>query len=285
MEKCIDQLADLHIKRLIVIGGEPCWREDLVDILEYASQYPMDITLFTNATAFSERLVQCIVKHTIRVKISMYGPSAEIHDKITNVRGSFKKTTEAVQALVAQGVSVSAAVIVMKENEAYVDETMQYVRELGMKCSRYDIIRNVHGGTQKLHAPTNKEVIQKVYLTKPNFKAKKEQFYHNYSRNSCWYGKITIMENGDVIPCEFERNYRYGNILQDSLEAIIHNEKTMSKWFFDFSTIEGCKDCEFRFACHDCRPLGLSVCGSMNTKNPRCCYDVYRGVWDLDSLQ
>ena len=73
----------------------------------------------------------------------MYGPSAEIHDKITNVRGSFKKTTEAVQALVAQGVSVSAAVIVMKENEAYVDETMQYVRELGMKCSRYDIIRNV----------------------------------------------------------------------------------------------------------------------------------------------
>ena len=93
------------------------------------------------------------------------------------------------------------------------------------------------------------------------------------------------MENGDVIPCEFERNYRYGNILQDSLEEIIHNEKTMSKWFFDFSTIEGCKDCEFRFACHDCRPLGLSVCGSMNTKNPRCCYDVYRGVWDLASLQ
>lgn len=284
-KKCIDQLADLHIKRLIVIGGEPCCRKDLVDILEYASQYPMDITLFTNATAFSERLVHCVVKHAIRVKISMYGPSAEIHDKITNVRGSFKKTTEAVQALVAQGVSVSAAVIVMKENEAYVDETMQYVRELGMKCSRYDIIRNVHGGTQKLHAPTNKEVIQKVYLTKPNFKAKKEQFYHNYSRNSCWYGKITIMENGDVIPCEFERNYRYGNILQDSLEEIIHNEKTMSKWFFDFSTIESCKDCEFRFACYDCRPLGLSVCGSMNTKNPRCCYDVYRGVWDLDSLQ
>ena len=43
-----------------------------------------------------------------------------------------------------------------------------------------------------------------------------------------------------------------------------------------------CKDCEYRFACKDCRPLAKSVDGCQNGKNPRCKYDPYTGNWNKE---
>ena len=47
----------------------------------------------------------------------------------------------------------------------------------------------------------------------------------------------------------------------------------------DFNFIEYCKDCEFRYSCKDCRPLGISVKGSITSQNPRCKYNPYTGEW------
>ena len=40
-----------------------------------------------------------------------------------------------------------------------------------------------------------------------------------------------------------------------------------------------CKDCEFRYCCHDCRPLAEGVAGNKKAKYPRCCYNPYDGEW------
>ncbi len=279
----VDQLETLCTKRLIIIGGEPCCNPDVGEIILHSSQKNMDVTLFTNATLIDKRLLEIIVNSRIKVKISVYGPRADIHDGVTGLQGSFDRMLSAVTKMTNTGVSVSAAVIIMKENEDYAEETMRFCRSIGMKCSRYDVIREVCGGLQNEHVPSNKELLRNVYYTKPNFRADRIQFRNNNNRNSCWYGKIAIKENGDVIPCEFERNYIYGNIMYESLDSIIKSEKAQKMWFWDFSKIEGCAECEYRFACKDCRPLGKSVCGSYETKNPRCLYDPITGKWsDLE---
>ena len=82
-----------------------------------------------------------------------------------------------------------------------------------------------------------------------------------------------------MIPCEFEREFIYGNVKMHNINDIINSPRTLDKWFMDFTKIEGCKDCEYRYACKDCRPLGISICGSMTSKNPRCLYDPYKGEW------
>lgn len=279
-KRVIYELGCLNINRLIIIGGEPCCSSMVCEIMEYAASFSMDITLFTNATLISEDIFQCIVKNKINVKVSIYGPCASVHDSITSVPGSFEKTTKMIRRLIDAGIKVSSAFIVMKENEDYVNETIDFIKKTGMKYSRYDVIRQVWGGTQNPHVPTRADVVKPVHFTKPNFRITKQKFFHNALHNTCWYGKIAIMENGNVIPCEFERSFVYGNVLDESIKDIITNEKTRSKWFFSFEQIEECKDCEFRYACKDCRPLGISVCGQINTKNPRCHYDVYNGEWN-----
>lgn len=280
----VDQLGEMKINRLIIIGGEPCCSSMVCQIIEYASRYAIDITLFTNATLITDEIFNCIVKNKISVKVSIYGYCAEIHDLVTGTYGSFHRMITSVKKLISVGVKVSSAFIVTKENEDYIQETVAFIKKIGMKYSRYDVIRQVWGGLQNAHIPTRSDVLEPVYFTKPNFRTTKRSFFHNALHNTCWYGKITIMENGNVVPCEFERSIVYGNVLKQSIKDIILNEKTQSKWFFSFDQIDECRDCEFRYACRDCRPLGLSVCGKISSKNPRCRYDVYHGKW-ISSLE
>ena len=275
----IDQLASLDINRLIIIGGEPCCHPDICAIIDYASLFNFNITLFTNGTLFNETLLRTVVENAIRVKVSVYGHCSEIHDLITGVPGSFDKLFSSVEYLIEHGIEVSAAVIIMKENENHSEDILRFVRNKGLLCSRYDVIRKVYGGLQDPHIPTEKKVLDSVYFTKPNFKADKKYFLKYLNRNTCWYGKITIKYNGDVIPCEFEREFLYGNVKTNKIKDIISNEATRFHWFFDFGKVDECKDCEFRFVCHDCRPLGKSLNGCLTTKNPRCLYNVYDGVW------
>lgn len=276
----IDQLAAEKINRLIVIGGEPCCNRNVNEILSYAAQYPIDITIFTNGTLIDDRLFQTIVDNNIRVKISVYGPNAEIHDKVTTIKGSFDKLVKNVKKLKEKNVDVTSSIVVMKENEEYIDQTVEFVKSIGMNFKKYDVIRNVYGGTQSKHTPISQKALDFAYFKKPNFWTSEEQFEKNMFLNTCWYGKIAIMENGDVIPCEFERNYKYGNIKNNMIREILEKEETINKWWLNFDKIDVCNDCEFRYACRDCRALGISVCGSMTSKNPRCLYNPYSGHWN-----
>lgn len=274
----VDQLARQKINRLIIIGGEPCVHRNILDIIEYASKYDFKIVLFTNASLIDECLFDCIVTHKINVKVSVYGGNATVHEKVTKSPGSFEKLKNTVERLVQRGISVEAAVILMRENQDDLENILALINALGMKYSRYDVIRQVYGGTQNEHIPTNNKLIDKVSLTKPNFRITKEQFGES-QRNTCWYGKIVVTENGNVFPCEFERNIVYGNVKESTIEDILNGKLAKDMWHMDFSQIEHCQGCEYRYACKDCRPLGISVCGNIHTKNPRCCYEPLKGKW------
>ena len=275
----IDQLVELNVKRVVVIGGEPCCYKNVASIIEYLAHKKINTTLFTNATCISNKLINTIIEKKIQVKVSIYGHNPEIHDKITGIKGSFKKTIDNVNYLIQNGIKVSSALIIMKENEDYLDDIVSFIKNTGMNYSRYDVIREVFGGTQNLHIPKNKEVIKKLYLTKPNFKADKNVFINNHSKNTCWYGKISILENGNIIPCEFERDIIYGNVKDTTIAEIINSPETIKHWFYTFDQIEECKDCEYRFACKDCRAMGLAKCRNISDKNPRCLYNPKKGIW------
>jgi len=48
-------------------------------------------------------------------------------------------------------------------------------------------------------------------------------------------------------------------------------------WDLSYDKIEVCRDCEYRYACHDCRPLTYGPTGELTAKSLHCSYDPYRG--------
>lgn len=276
-EKVICELNSIGCKNIQFIGGEPTIYEKLPELVEFASDIGINkISIFTNLQNINERLFDSIVNNKVDIHFSIYGSCGDTHDKITQINGSFKTMIYNVERLLKKKVSITAHVVIMKENENEKDKIYELLSKIGIKAIRYDEIRKVYGGNQEDH------LVKKSNLNmyKPNFFADENWFNRAFYYNTCWYGKCVISTNGDIYPCEFERNILYGNIRKDSLSNILKNETTKKSWQWNFSMVNFCKDCEFRFACRDCRPLAYAENGNMAEKNPRCKYNPYLGLWD-----
>lgn len=276
----IKQLSDMSCRRIVFIGGEPCIYKDLNELLEYAGKLNFrKITLFTNATLLSKKTIDIVKENNVQVRFSLYGSNAEIHDKITKKNGSFDNTMYNIKLLKNMGINVSPSVIIMKENEDDLENIKSLLKSMNINLPKYDVIRKVYGGSQDEHLTTKRDVVLPLYRTKPNFVADKKWLKISGSMNTCWSGKFAISPNGDVFPCEFERNIVYGNAKRETISEIMNSFELKRLWNLDFSKINICKDCEYRLACKDCRPLGMSTNGDILDKNPRCLYDPYTGEW------
>ena len=278
-KKVIDQLKNLNVKRIVVIGGEPTLQKDIVEIMKYLSELRTDVTIFTNGSQITDELRKIIVEKGIRVKVSLYGHNSFVHDRITCIPGSFITLIDNIKYFLKCGVKVSIAVVLMRENEEHYDSILNFVKSLNVESYKFDVIREVFDGKQSLHTPKQKDIVNYARRLAPQFKISKGKFDKACYKNTCWDGKIVVSECGKVMPCVFARDIICGNLREKSLKDILEGEQLRKCWEMTFQEITQCKDCEFRFACNDCRPLAMSKDNCLTAKNPRCGYNVYTGEW------
>jgi len=81
------------------------------------------------------------------------------------------------------------------------------------------------------------------------------------------------------MPCIFARDHIVSNVNQ-GLEEAVNSEELQGLWGITRDRVEGCNCCEYRYACHDCRPLAEDTTGNLYAKSPRCTYDPLTGIWN-----
>ncbi|MCL2797495.1 MAG: radical SAM protein [Firmicutes bacterium] len=274
------ELSSTGCKSVQFIGGEPLLFDGVYELLEYAKILDFEsIALFTNAVLLNEERVQFLKKNGIHVSVSLYGHNAEIHDAITQIQGSFDKTVENLKILKHYGVPVSISVIIMQQNQDYVTEIKSFIKSMGFKYNGYDVIRPLIGGPQQAHIPTSRRIINSCFIKKAGFRADKKFFENALSNNTCWSGKFAITSSGKVIPCIFSRNLLIGDVNEQSIADILNSDELSKYWKLTKESVKECSDCEYRFCCKDCRPLGMSVKGDLFGKSNRCAYDPNSGKW------
>ncbi len=113
----LEQLADAGVFFLILSGGEIFLRQDLFEIIERARELTFAVKLKTNAVmirnAKAKRLAELGIQE---VQISLYSHRAAVHDAITKLPGSFRRTVEGARLLKEHGVKVSFANVLMRHN-------------------------------------------------------------------------------------------------------------------------------------------------------------------------
>jgi AdoMet-dependent heme synthase len=130
----LDQLAAAGVFFLILSGGEIFLRKDLFEIVEYARKLLFAVKLKTNAVMIRDAKAKRIAALGVEsVQISVYSHRAEVHDAITKVRGSFKRTIEGARLLKANGVRVSFANVLMKHNAGDYPQVQALAAGLGVE--------------------------------------------------------------------------------------------------------------------------------------------------------
>jgi len=135
-DECFELIKGLKRNRfthLKITGGEPFKRKDMAEILEKASELEFIVDISTNASYINKDIAGKIGKLNLQmVHVSLDGHNKEIHE---NARGpnTYKPTVKGIENLVGNEVYVRLGTVIFKENEDYIEETVQYAGKLGAK--------------------------------------------------------------------------------------------------------------------------------------------------------
>ncbi len=130
----IRQLAEAGTFFLSISGGEPLMRRDCFEILEYARSLRFNVKLKTNAVMIGPKEAERLKALGIeQIQISIYSHIPEVHDAITKLPGSLRRSLEAIKRLKAHGLKVSITNVLMRPNVGDAKAVQKLAKELGVE--------------------------------------------------------------------------------------------------------------------------------------------------------
>ncbi len=201
----IDFYRNSGAVRLVLTGGEPTLRQDIVEIVRYAALGGFeDIHLQTTATGLTNgQLAKQLAEAGLTsALVSLHGPSAQVHDKIVGFKGGFTETVSGLHALHQQGIQLSSNTVITRENVAYLPAIVQFIAdeipELQTICFSYPQITG--GAHTYFHEIVPRLSITTVYLLKAIPIAHKNDIW-------CWVSDFPLCglsgyeeHSADVVP-------------------------------------------------------------------------------------
>jgi AdoMet-dependent heme synthase len=132
----LDEMAEAGVFILTLSGGEIFLRKDFFELLEHARRLMFCVKLKTNAVLIREREAARIRDLGVEsIQISIYSHRAEVHDGITLIPGSLKRSVDAIRFLKSQGLKVIIANVLMSQNMQDYPGVRALAAELGVECT------------------------------------------------------------------------------------------------------------------------------------------------------
>jgi len=127
-------------KNIDFYGGEPTCFSFLKKAIKLANNLGMRVTLATNAVKFSSKeytdyLFSGINIEGIRTSLHSYKP--EIHDTITQIKGSFNKTIKGIKNILRYNKKLTINVVINALNYKDIVYMPDYIYELGVRGIKF----------------------------------------------------------------------------------------------------------------------------------------------------
>ncbi len=151
--RLIDQLVEVGRPIVVVTGGDPLMRPDLLDLIRYASQKGLRVALSPTATALAtrERLQAAREAGVARMQISLDGSKPDIQDTFRGRKGSFQRTTEILETIQDLGVSLQVGTTVSRFNLDDLDGIAALVARYGaVMWSLFFLVPTGRGRTEDM---------------------------------------------------------------------------------------------------------------------------------------
>jgi radical SAM protein with 4Fe4S-binding SPASM domain len=260
---------------LTFTGGEPTLRGDLAELLLYAQNNGMVTGLVTNGRKLNDKAyVKAMEKSGLDfVQITLESHDAEIHDKMTSARGSWKETVAGIKNAVPSQIYVTTNTTLSKYNATSFLETIDFLKGLGVAAFGCNSL--IYSGKAAevkeefaLSIETLNELLPKIQ-ERANQLGLKFLWYTptqyclfdpvklGLGIKSCTAAMVNMCvgPDGEVYPCQsyFES---LGNILKDDWDRIWNHPLALKIRKREYVEPK-CKDCEQLQICGGGCPLEL----------------------------
>ena len=268
----LDYLVEHGFIQVYFEGGEPFLRPDFLDILAHCTPRLMTFVR-TNGTLVTPSLAAQLKRIGVgRMLVDIQGSTAEVHDGLTGVAGSFEKACAAIRRLVAEDIKTDALVILNRENAAQIQEIAELASWLGAR--RLGVLRLYPLGRARRAWPQLSMTLQDQDATIANLRAPEGfeimQSWHPRDRNCCWQA-AAVTAKGDSVGCMYLREYvNYGNIRSTTLLETWRTHP-LYRELREGSVRKSCGDCHSNDGTHGgCRSTAYAFSGRWDAPDPFC---------------
>lgn len=286
VKSVLEILSNLGVQKLMITGGEPTYRTDFIEIVEYACSRFIAVSIASNGYLITEDLAHSLSKfrNKVVVQISIDGIE-EHHNKIRCVHDSYKKAMAAIKFLRNYGIAVTVATTLNAENFSDMEEVADAVHKVGALQLSFAITTNQGRARNNqlaygidLELLVNRAIaLKNEYLSKGLFVLIEDDTLMKINATHSDYcgagaSQIAIRENGDVAPC-LCFFYTYGNLLRDDINSIFNPQKVARFRSLPSPSLEYCGDCAELENCQHC-PARAYDSKMENCKWKKAFYDI-----------
>jgi radical SAM protein with 4Fe4S-binding SPASM domain len=287
----IDELSYLNSVLLLVLsGGEPLLREDILDIVEYASQAGFITVLGSNGTLLTRETLKSLKEAGLRgVGISIDSTIPSNHDSFRGFNGAWELSINALRFAGDLGIETQMDVTLTDRNIHEIENFVELGASLSVKavnffflvCTGRAMKTDITGYN---YESTLKKITQLIKMEKRlMIRARctphiyrllyEEGFKISQGTRGCLAGRhyMRIDPEGNVTPCPY-MPFILGNIKKSSLTDIWENS-TYLRQMREERYKGKCGVCEYVEICGGCRARALIEKRDFMEEDPLCSYE------------
>jgi radical SAM protein with 4Fe4S-binding SPASM domain len=281
IKNVLDQMAEAGVFVLTLSGGEIMMRRDFFEILEYARKLTFCIKLKTNAVMIREREAARIRELGVEsIQVSIYSHRPEIHDGITLIPGSLKRSLEAIRFLQLQGLRVMIANVLMLPTMQDYPGVQALARELGVDVTIDPTITPMMDGRREvLSLGIGQAELRRVFADE-SLVGNVDEFCaipprpgeRELESAPCSAGHSTcyVSPYGDVFPC-VQFPLPTGNVRQQRfIDIWRHSDKMNEVRSIRLKDLSSCSQCTHAVNCTRCPGLAYQE-GNMRGPSSQDC--------------
>ena len=305
VKRVVDSIA-AHFKPIIILtGGEPMLRGDLLDIIAYTKAAGLTPVMATCGTMLTEDRARAIKNAGVeRISVSIDGPDAESHDRFRGVPGAFDASMSGLEAARKAGLAFQVNTTVTRQNMDALEDILKLAVSLGAVAFHPFLLVPVGRGKEiqqeMLDAEEYERILNRIYELRKTvsipFKPTCAPHYYRVLRQreaeagrevtpethgldamskGCMGGTsfAFISHVGRVQICGFLEE-KAGDVRESNYDfAAIWNGSALFHELRDYRNYKGrCGLCEYRRWCGGCRARAFAAAGDYLSEEPYCAF-------------
>ena len=211
----IDHAKSLGFQIVQLTGGDPLISPNVVPAARHARDIGiMSVEVYTNGLALKGRLFEELRDLNVAFAFSVYGQDPLVHDAVTRVSGSHRRTLEAIERAASAGLEVRAGIIDTGQTGFNLEETIKLTTRMGVPENAIgtDFMREVGRGTFQ-----QEKGAEQGGARPPPAPLSARDFLEFFS------GAAAVSYTGEVYPCIFSRNVPLGSVYESTLTEILED--------------------------------------------------------------
>jgi len=274
-KRILDRLWELGIPHVVFTGGEPTLRNDLVELVAYASSIGQITGLNTNGRrltdrSFLNRLVEAGLDH---VQITLESHDPQIHDQMVHARGAWQQTVAGIANTLDTPLYVMTNTTLLRHNAPFLGETLDFLASIGVPTVGLNAL--IHAGRGQFvesGLPEN-QLPALLELARQRTQAAGQRLIWYTPTQYCHFDpmqlelgvkgctaalyNMCIEPDGSVLPCQ-SYYYPLGNLLHDPWKSIW--EHPLAVQLRERRNLpDKCSDCALLSECGGGCPLKFSL--------------------------